>query len=228
MIFNNYVLKAVRTSKFQNVFFDPYHSHRKEQVDNSHKYFIEKSILGRATMAKLGLRGEQGEILEIIKKSTFHDKPFVAENFYKEVGDFMWYLADFCHFIFYAPSNKGISCPFLTFNVKNPPGNYLEEEIKEKRWFTLDEKDSKLATLVNLLSEITEFIDKSWNRIYRWTDFNSEVMPVLHQELPKQIGLFIYGCNDTVGLPLENILASNLNKLAERYPGGFKAWEEQK
>lgn len=45
----------------------------------------------------LGLAGESGEFLDMIKKWIFHDKPLDEEHAKKEVGDVCWYIAMICH-----------------------------------------------------------------------------------------------------------------------------------
>lgn len=47
--------------------------------------------------ACLGLAGETGELLDMVKKWVFHEKPLDTEHLKKEVGDCMWYVALFCH-----------------------------------------------------------------------------------------------------------------------------------
>ena len=47
--------------------------------------------------ACLGLAGETGELLDMVKKYVFHDKPLDEEHLKKELGDCMWYVAMFCH-----------------------------------------------------------------------------------------------------------------------------------
>ena len=44
----------------------------------------------------LGLSGETGELLDMIKKWIFHEKPLDIYHLKKELGDVMWYVAMFC------------------------------------------------------------------------------------------------------------------------------------
>lgn len=44
----------------------------------------------------LGLAGEAGETLDMIKKWIFHEKDLDMEHFKKELGDVMWYMAMIC------------------------------------------------------------------------------------------------------------------------------------
>lgn len=44
----------------------------------------------------LGLAGESGETLDMIKKWIFHEKELDKEHLKKEIGDVMWYVAMIC------------------------------------------------------------------------------------------------------------------------------------
>ena len=44
----------------------------------------------------LGLAGESGEFLDIVKKWLFHEKPIDEEHMKKELGDVFWYTALIC------------------------------------------------------------------------------------------------------------------------------------
>lgn len=44
----------------------------------------------------MGLCGESGEVMELLKKQLFHNKPFSKENMILELGDVAWYLAEMC------------------------------------------------------------------------------------------------------------------------------------
>lgn len=43
-------------------------------------------------MTTLGLAGEVGEVVEVIKKLEFHDKPYDRATLVKELGDVYWYF----------------------------------------------------------------------------------------------------------------------------------------
>lgn len=44
----------------------------------------------------LGLGGEAGEVMEIVKKSIRDDKPIDIPHLKEELGDVMWYVANIC------------------------------------------------------------------------------------------------------------------------------------
>lgn len=41
----------------------------------------------------VGLSGETGEVLELLKKAVFHRHPLDREKLTKELGDVLWYLS---------------------------------------------------------------------------------------------------------------------------------------
>ena len=44
----------------------------------------------------VGLGGEAGEVLEVIKKGIFHQHGLDLEKLEKELGDVLWYIAAIC------------------------------------------------------------------------------------------------------------------------------------
>lgn len=57
----------------------------------------EKKDVGSLLMGCLGLAGESGELLDLIKKVVFHGKAFDEEHAKKELGDVLWYVAEIAH-----------------------------------------------------------------------------------------------------------------------------------
>ena len=51
---------------------------------------------GGLAMTALGLAGETGEVVEMVKKHLYHGKPLDREKFTKELGDVLWYLSACC------------------------------------------------------------------------------------------------------------------------------------
>ena len=49
----------------------------------------------------MGLAGESGEAVDLVKKYVFHDHELDAEHLAKELGDVAWYLAVTAHAIGY-------------------------------------------------------------------------------------------------------------------------------
>lgn len=44
------------------------------------------------TNAALGLAGEAGEVVELVKKARYHDKPYSVKDIRDELGDVLFYL----------------------------------------------------------------------------------------------------------------------------------------
>lgn len=44
----------------------------------------------------LGLAGETGEVLEVVKKSIRDEKPIDITHLKEELGDVVWYIANIC------------------------------------------------------------------------------------------------------------------------------------
>lgn len=52
--------------------------------------------LGGVLNGCLGLAGESGEVLDMVKKWVFHEKDLDKDHLKKELGDVMWYVAMLC------------------------------------------------------------------------------------------------------------------------------------
>jgi len=55
-----------------------------------------KSMVTNLTHGALGLGGEAGEVIDLIKKHAFHNKPVDKEKLISELGDVRWYLEYLC------------------------------------------------------------------------------------------------------------------------------------
>lgn len=56
----------------------------------------EKTDIAELFNACLGLSGETGELIDMVKKWIFHEKVLDEDHLKKELGDVMWYVAMFC------------------------------------------------------------------------------------------------------------------------------------
>ena len=66
-------------------------------TDRLSRFFFDgETDIGGILNGCLGLSGEAGEFLDMIKKWIFHNKPFDEEHAKKEIGDVMWYVAMLC------------------------------------------------------------------------------------------------------------------------------------
>ena len=63
---------------------------------NSYQKLANRTLYGNEqvlTNCALGLASESGEVIEMIKKYTFHAKKLDKEKLIKEMGDVLWYLS---------------------------------------------------------------------------------------------------------------------------------------
>ena len=56
----------------------------------------EKYDAGGILEGCLGMAGESGELVDLIKKWIFHEKPLDETHVKKELGDVLWYAALLC------------------------------------------------------------------------------------------------------------------------------------
>lgn len=59
-----------------------------------------KSAITNLTHGALGLGGEAGEVIDLIKKCAFHNKPLDRDKLISELGDVRWYLEYLCASIY--------------------------------------------------------------------------------------------------------------------------------
>jgi len=57
---------------------------------------LETSLEQRLSMGAMGLSGETGEVIDLIKKIVFHKKPLDKDKLVLELGDVFWYLEYLC------------------------------------------------------------------------------------------------------------------------------------
>jgi NTP pyrophosphatase (non-canonical NTP hydrolase) len=50
----------------------------------------------KLSMLGLGLAGEAGEVVELLKKNIYHGHFNTKQELIKELGDVMWYIANLC------------------------------------------------------------------------------------------------------------------------------------
>jgi len=66
-------------------------SYRDTILGNCPDYSID-NLDNNLSLAGLGLGGEAGEVIDIIKKYLHHNKPLDRDKLIKEMGDVRWYL----------------------------------------------------------------------------------------------------------------------------------------
>jgi NTP pyrophosphatase (non-canonical NTP hydrolase) len=54
--------------------------------------FDKEDLFQKLSLSGLGIAGESGEVVDLIKKFLHHDKPLDKTKLIKEMGDIHWYL----------------------------------------------------------------------------------------------------------------------------------------
>lgn len=54
------------------------------------------SIISELSNWAMGLAGETGELVDLLKKEIFHGRPATEADFESEAGDVLWYLSNLC------------------------------------------------------------------------------------------------------------------------------------
>ena len=66
------------------------------QEDAARTINAQDGETGELTNAALGLAGETGEVVELVKKHVFHGKALDDDRLAEEIGDVLWYVAAVC------------------------------------------------------------------------------------------------------------------------------------
>jgi NTP pyrophosphatase (non-canonical NTP hydrolase) len=56
----------------------------------------DRPAIEKLTNGALGLGGEAGEVVELVKKHRYHGHALDADAVAKELGDVLWYVAEIC------------------------------------------------------------------------------------------------------------------------------------
>lgn len=84
---NEYTIEAMRTNDGGATM----------RLENAEGIFLSTGKdFGGILNGCLGLAGETGELLDMVKKSVFHEVVLDEEHAKKELGDVMWYVAMIC------------------------------------------------------------------------------------------------------------------------------------
>ena len=91
---NEYQKEALRTEQPTRGLTDIFVVARGDTKNRATQYKLE-SIISRDRLINglMGLNGEAGEAIDILKKHLFQGHPLDSEHLAKELGDVAWYLA---------------------------------------------------------------------------------------------------------------------------------------
>lgn len=58
---------------------------------------VNNSNIDSLTFSAMGLAGETGEVVDLIKKHVYHDVPLNRDKLIEELGDVRWYFEVLCN-----------------------------------------------------------------------------------------------------------------------------------
>jgi NTP pyrophosphatase (non-canonical NTP hydrolase) len=149
----------------------------------------------------LGLAGEAGEVVDLLKKSWGHGHPLDVEKLKKELGDTFWYVVAIG--LQFGLSIESYTPRRLVDDLESGEGN----------------RGNRPMILIELVGSTVRLLRRRWYDERDYTDgarFQKQLtgrMRCIFDQL-EQLGL-------QYGLSLGCILQANVDKLRLRYPDGF-------
>ena len=101
---------------------------RTDPIDN---YDPECRKTQRLTNALMGLNGEAGEAIEILKKAMFQGHTLLVDNVIEELGDCLWYIAEAVDALGYKLSD--VARKNIEKLEKRYPNGFTAEDSIERR-----------------------------------------------------------------------------------------------
>lgn len=144
----------------------------------------------------VGIMGECGELVDMLKKQVWHGKTFSDETYAYEIGDLLWYTTNLSRI-------SGRSQAFIDFMSRDKliiPVDFVTPEDDEKYKFMLDKVIEALYISVRMALTDAVFIS------------NTDILGILFD---------IYLLSFYTGYTMGEIMEMNIEKLKLRYPNGF-------
>lgn len=145
----------------------------------------------------LGLAGEAGELIDLLKKHWGHKHELDVEKLKKEAGDVFWYIAALAH-------QFEISLDSVSPRLLGP---------RPPRQGPIQSYALRLA---NCVGNTARVLDAYWTSHFPPHD----IQRPLRQRL-QQVFIVLERITEHYGLSLSEVLTANVEKLRKRYPDGF-------
>lgn len=151
----------------------------------------------------MGLAGEAGELIDLMKKFLFHKHKVEKLKIKKEAGDVLWYASQLARLL------------DIDFADAFDKLNKLTEEFDAVK----DKEEAIMVsclTLSRAVGIISLYIDRSAfeKKLVKKSEVRSELLKIL-------VNLFFLAL--TAGLTIEEVAEGNIEKLKARYPEGFSS-----
>lgn len=155
------------------------------------------------TVYALGLAGESGELIELLKKHWGHKHELDLDKLKKEAGDCFWYVAALA--LQFDITLDEISPRYL--GARKPPVTSIQ---------------SYALRLAGCVGSVARVLDAYWMSRYPPAD----IQRTLRQRL-SLVFIVLERIIEHFGLSLGEVLEANVEKLRARYPNGFSEKDSQ-
>jgi len=173
----------------------------KEYIKQSERTMSDKGFSMNMLHVAWGLFTEVGELVDQAKKHIFYNKPLDVVNLKEELGDIMWYLA------------------IIAREFNSEKQSILEDAVFDwldgYNYMSTDDSKENLIDKLDELQTQLEYLRKECMALYR-----SQSTGYLEENLNTFIESF-FNLIISLGLSFHDILETNINKLAKRYPDKF-------
>lgn len=158
----------------------------------------------RLGLCGLGLVGEIGEVMDLLKKFLYHrnGKPLDVDKLKDELGDVLWYF-------FILLDTVGLTFEQVMETTK------LEQTIASR----LDARSRLEFCGLELAGNLGRVAERLCSALY-------QSIPLDTNELKERLGnvlRYFLVLLDTLGITFEEVLQANANKLETRHANGFNA-----
>ena len=132
------------------------------RTDSKDNYDEDSQRIQRLTNGLMGLNGEAGEAIDILKKYMYQGHPFDYDKMIEELGDALWYIALTADAIG-VPLDDVAWINIKKLKKRYPDGFTVEDSIM--RADTVQEKSDRDQAIDNLMSALEDKLhegNKHW------------------------------------------------------------------
>lgn len=156
----------------------------------------------------MGLSGESGEVVDLLKKVVGHGHDLDKEKLIKELGDVMWYLA--------------VLGRRFDFNVERPGWRTLDEINKNARQHEFEGSGNIKTIRLSLrldayAGRVSDAVD------HRIAGFKNPEETLSIEDLLARCWCYVALIAHRYEISLSEVATRNYQKLLARYPNGFNS-----
>ena len=151
----------------------------------------------------MGLMGECGEIVDLLKKHIFQssvDTDLPVDKLEKETGDVLWYCAEFA-------TGMGMELSEVASYEENNSSCLVLRERFMSKTSRLCLKRTAISMLSYAVEAYQHFYDRDDLYLTLWS-------------VSRLMALINHLC-ETLNIPIAHVMEQNIEKLLARYPDGF-------